>query len=129
MAFSKTSGERSTGRKSYPTLVVGLLALVLGLLFCRSFNPSEVVFSNDGPLGGLMASVNKMPDVLTGAWHDLNWIGSQSPTPAINVTSTLRLLTTPLIFSKVFAPFSLFILGIGAWAFFRQLKFSPLACI
>ncbi len=34
----------------------------------------------------------------------------------------------PVGYSKFLPPFTLFILGIGAWTFFRQLKFSPLAC-
>jgi hypothetical protein len=33
----------------------------------------------------------------------------------------------PVGYSKFLAPFALFVLGLGAWTFFRQLKFSPLA--
>jgi hypothetical protein len=106
-----------------------ILSLVLTALFSRGFAPDKVVFSNDGPLGGLMAEVNRMPDVLLGAWHDLNWIGTQSPTPAINLTSLLRLATNPIVFSKIFAPFSLLVLGLCAFAFFSQLGLSPAARI
>src|ERR1044071_4339493 len=116
-------------RRSHFGLFAILLAVLLAILFFRSFQPDEVVFSNDGPLGGLMAAVNRMPDVLFGAWHDINWIGSQSPTPAINITSTLRLVTSPLLFAKIFPAASLFILGLGAWFCFRQMKLSPLACL
>jgi hypothetical protein len=38
-----------------------------------------------------------------------------------------RWLAGPVGYSKFLAPFALFILGLGAWTFFRQLKFSPLA--
>ena len=71
----------------------------------------------------------RMPQVLLGAWHDLNWIGSQSPTPALNLTSLLRLVTGPLLFSKVFPPFALFLMGLGAWVFFKELGLSALACV
>src|SRR5882762_1388611 len=109
MATNDSTVSKPAKKRNYLVLLAILIGTVLGLLFCRSLDPDEVVFSNDGPLGGLVASLNKMPGVLTGAWHDLNWIGSQSPTPAINITSLLRLVAGPAIFSKVFAPFSLFI--------------------
>ncbi len=127
MAKASTDNSVPNGGKIAARTAL-LLALLLALFFCKSFDPDEVVFSNDGPLGGLIAALNKMPDALVGAWHDLNWIGTQSPTPAINVTSILRLVAGPVIFSKIFAPVSLFLLGLGSWFFFRKLKLSNLAC-
>ena len=35
----------------------------------------------------------------------------------------------PVRYAKFFAPVALFILGLGAWTFFRQLKLSPLAAV
>lgn len=122
MNRSETAFQKRNGLKAAAVAVL-LLGVPLLILFFKSLNPNLVVFSNDGPLGGLMASLNRMPAVLTGAWHDLNWLGSESPTPAINVTSMLRLITGPIVFSKLFAPLALLILGISAWAYFRALGF------
>src|SRR6185436_20678773 len=108
MAVNSPTSPPAPATKHSPALLPLLLAAILALLFLRSFQPNEVIFSNDGPLGGLMAALNKVPGVFVGAWHDLNWIGTQSPTPALNLTSIIRLLTNPISFSKVFAPLSLF---------------------
>lgn len=35
----------------------------------------------------------------------------------------------PVYFSKFYAPLALLFLGLGAWAFFRQLKLGPVACV
>jgi hypothetical protein len=129
MAVNNPASSPTPATKYPSALLPLLLAAILAVLFFRSFETNEVIFSNDGPLGGLMASLNKVPDVFVGAWHDLNWIGTQSPTPALNLTSIIRLLTNPLSFSKIFAPLSLFILGLGAWFCFRQMKLAPLACV
>jgi hypothetical protein len=129
MAVNNPASSPTPATKHSPALLPLLLAAILAVLFWRSFEPNEVIFSNDGPLGGLMAALNRVPDVFVGAWHDLNWIGTQSPTPALNLTSIIRLLTNPLSFSKTFAPLSLFILGLGAWFCFRQMKLAPLACV
>jgi hypothetical protein len=45
------------------------------------------------------------------------------------ISSLLRLITGPVGYAKFFAPCALFILGIGAWTFFRQLKLTMLAAI
>ena len=106
-----------------------LLGGVLLVLFVRSIDPSEVVFSNDGPYGGMVAQHNRMPAILTGYWRDLNWIGDQQPAPSPDISTVLRLATSPLGFSKFFCPFALFILGICAWFCFWQWKLSPAACV
>src|SRR5262249_24542509 len=113
----------------YPLLCAVLLGGLLGTLFCRSLNPDEVVFSNDGPYGAMVAEQNRMPAIMTGLWQDLNWIGDQMPSPSPDVSAGLRLVTSPLVYSKIFCPAALFILGICAWFCFRQWKLSPLACI
>lgn len=110
-------------------IFAGLLAMVLLLLFRNAVGSDQVVFSNDGPLGGMVALQNRMPEILSGLWVDLNWIGSPSPAPAPTISSALRLVTSPLILAKVFAPFSLLFVGLSAWFCFRQFRFAPLACV
>jgi hypothetical protein len=108
---------------------MGLWALILGLIFYRSFIPKEVVFSNDGPLGGLVEAQNQLPQTFTGMWADLNSIGSNAGATTPSISSLLRLLLGPVGFAKFFAPVALFILGMGAWTFFRSLKLSSLAAV
>ncbi len=118
------------GKKLSPLIVIiGLLTILLSLLFVRSFAPSLVFFSNDGPLGPMMAEMARLPATLTGLWQDLNSIGANVGAETLNVTSLLKLLAGPVGFSKIYAPVSLWILGLGAWFFFRQLKLSPLATV
>ena len=88
-----------------------------------------MVFSNDGPLGGLVDEQNQLPQTFTGLWVDLNSIGSNVGMVAPCISSLLRLITGPVGYAKFFAPCALFILGIGAWTFFRQLKLTTLAAI
>ena len=110
-----------------PLAMVGLLALILGLLFYRSFIPQEVVFSNDGPLGGLVEEQNQLPQTFTGLWLDLNSAGSNGGMATPAISSLLRMITGPVGYAKFFAPVALFIVGLGAWTFFRTLKLAPLA--
>jgi hypothetical protein len=126
MTPGDTSGSRAT--RNF-LACAGLLAGVLLLLFCRSLAPGEVVFSNDGPYGGMVAQHNRLPAILTGYWQDLNWIGAQNPSPSPAFSCLLRLVTTPLVFAKIFPGVSLFILGLCAWFCFRQWKLAPLACL
>src|SRR6266496_5784515 len=128
MARSNPLAVKSDGPKT-TLIATGLLAITVGLLFYRSLNPDLVVFSNDGPLGAMMAQQNRMPAIMTGLWQNLNWLGNESPSPSPTISSALRLITSPLVFSKFFCPIALFIFGLCAWFCFRQWKLSPLACI
>jgi hypothetical protein len=128
MAAKISPAAPAKGPNSF-LLIAGLLALVLGLLFCRSFIPQDVVFSNDGPLGGLIAEQNQLPQTFTGLWADLNSIGSNAGAATLAISELLRTILGPLGYAKFLAPSALFILGLGAWAFFRALKFSQLAAI
>ena len=105
----------------------GLLAVLLAALFWKSFLPGYVHFSNDGPLGQQNAAWARLPQAFTGMWSDLNDIGNTGGSSAPDLCTLLRWLLGPVGFSKFLAPFALFILGLGAWTFFRQLKLSPLA--
>ena len=106
-----------------------LLVFVLALHFRQAFRPDYTVFSNDGPLGMMASTQNRLPAILTGMWMDLNWLGGPYPAPALMLSTALRLVTTPLVLSKILCPFSLFVVGLCAWICFRQHKFSPLACL
>jgi hypothetical protein len=106
-----------------------LLAGTLALLFFRSVYPQYVIFSNDGPLGAMVAQQNRMPTILTGMWTDLNWIGGEYPAPSPTISSAIRLVTSPFVFSKIYAPVTLFILGLCAWFCFRRMGLAPLACV
>ncbi|HEY1789910.1 MAG TPA: hypothetical protein VGJ73_17320 [Verrucomicrobiae bacterium] len=104
-----------------------LLAVILAVLFFKSFLPDFVHFSNDGPLGQDNAAYARVPSVFTGIWEDLNDIGTNGGVVAPGITALISGLLGPVDYAKFFQPLSLFILGIGAWIFFRQLKISPLA--
>jgi hypothetical protein len=104
-----------------------LLAVLLGLLFGKSFNPSYVFFSNDSPLGVQMAAWLKAPQCITGMWDDLNIVGFNAGALSPSITALIHWVSGPVGFAKFYAPIALFILGIGAWTFFRQLKLAPLA--
>jgi hypothetical protein len=104
-----------------------LLAVLLGLFFWKCFNPGYVFFSNDNPLGVQMAAWLKPPQCITGMWDDLNSIGFSAGAYTPSISALIRWMMGPVGYAKFYAPIGLFILGIGAWTLFRQLKFTPLA--
>jgi hypothetical protein len=106
---------------------VGILAAALAFLFWRSFLPGYVHFSNDGPLAQQNANWSKLPAAFTGGWDDLNGIGFYAGLPPPDLTALINWTLGPVGYSKFLAPVALFILGLGAWTFFRQLKLSALA--
>ena len=107
---------------------LALLALLLGLLFWKSFAPGFVHFSNDGPLGAQMADWMQLPQGFTGMWSDLNILGGHVGAYAPNINSLMRWILGPFGYSRFLAPLTLWIAGAGAWFFFRRLGFSTLAC-
>ncbi|HEY5296774.1 MAG TPA: hypothetical protein VIK59_02515 [Verrucomicrobiae bacterium] len=110
-------------------LLAFILLVILAILFWRSFLPGFVHFSNDGPLGMQNAAWMHLPEAITGSWYDLNSIGSSAGAASPSIVSAIRWVLGPVGFSKFLAPISLWILGLGAWFFFRQLKLSPLAAV
>src|ERR1017187_10160225 len=108
-------------------LVPVFFAAVLACLFWRSFLPGFVHFNNDGPLGQQNAAWLQLPGACTGAWDDLNVIGGSTGSLPPDIATFIRWTLGPVGFAKFIAPLALFILGLGAWTFFRQLKLSPLA--
>jgi len=108
---------------------LALLAATLALLFWRSFLPQYVHFSNDGPLGQQNVNWIKLPASLTGTWDDLNETGFGGGAFAPSITCALNWLLGPLGIAKFLAPVDLFMVGLGAWIFFRALRLSTLAAI
>lgn len=106
-----------------------LLGILLLLLFRNAYTPEHTVFSNDGPLGAISSRAGDLPETFFGSWQDLNLLGYQNPSAPPSITQTLGMLTGKLIFSKIFAPFSLFFLGLSAWILCRQLRFAQSVCV
>jgi hypothetical protein len=104
-----------------------LLAVVLAVLFWKGFLPNYVHFSNDGPLGQQNTSWVQLPAAFTGTWRDLNDIGGNAGSSSLDFTSLISWTLGPVGYAKFLVPIALFILGLGAWTFFRQLKLSALA--
>jgi hypothetical protein len=76
----------------------------------------------------MVAKLNKMPDILSGVWANLNWLGDPAVSPAATVSTVLRLATSPVWFAKLYAPFSIWFLGLSTWIFLRALKLNIVAC-
>ncbi|HEX4645949.1 MAG TPA: hypothetical protein VH598_10100, partial [Verrucomicrobiae bacterium] len=98
-------------------------------MFFRSFLPGQVLYSNDGPLGAISTQAGKLPSGFLGAWQDLNWIGAESIAAPPDFSLLVATLIGPVGYAKFFAAIALFLLGLSAWFFFRQLRLAPLACI
>ena len=115
-------------RRSRGLLFAALLAVILAVLFWKSFLPGYVHFSNDGPLGQQNAAWRHVPTAFLGSWYDFNDIGISSGSLRAGAERTDLLgAGSALVMRSSSRPWRLFILGLGAWAFFRQLKLAPLA--
>ncbi|HEV2393017.1 MAG TPA: hypothetical protein VG146_11720 [Verrucomicrobiae bacterium] len=125
----KPSQSSTTPRSAGFIIVFLLLMAVLFALFHNEFRPGHTLFSNDGPLGTLMSQSHRLPDGFSGGWQDLNSIGFREGGAWPNTTYLLLWVLGPVGYSKLYAPIALFILGLGAWFFFRQLRLAPVACI
>ncbi len=123
MKSAKTAPPARPNHFAFPLL----LAIVLAVLFCKSFLPDYVHFSNDGPLGQQNAAYSRFPGTLTGTWSDQNDIGVNGGAATPDFSALMGWILGPVNDAKFLAPIALFVLGMGAWTFFRQLKLSPLA--
>jgi hypothetical protein len=110
-------------------LYIAVLAFLLCVLFYRSFDPDQVAFSNDGPLGSAYAEMARLPAIFTGLWADLNVMGGSGGVVNPSISTLFSALVGPVAFAKFYTPFSLFFLGIGAVYAFRKLGLQPTACI
>src|SRR5579883_2774325 len=110
--------EESTiaaGRRKSPLFWTALLlVVVLVFIFWRAFLPQYVIFSNDGPYGAMLAEHTLMPSTIRGVWANLNWFGNEGLTPPPSVSSLMRIIMPPLLYSKFLCPVALLIAGIGA---------------
>jgi hypothetical protein len=106
-------------------IFLGCMIVVLGMLFRASLHPDKVIFSNDGPLGVMNAESFAYPQILTGAWFDLSWLGNNGGAASPNITAGLVMLLKPLYYAKFLAPISVLFLGFCAWVFFNRLGLSP----
>ncbi len=127
MKVARPTAAPGTAAMPRGLFFAGLLAAILAVLFWKSFLPGYVHFSNDGPLAQQSAAYDRLPGAFMGIWSDLNDIGNSGGSASPDLCTFLRWLLGPVGYSKFLAPFAIFILGLGAWTFFRQLKFSPLA--
>src|SRR5687767_10726245 len=110
------------------------LAIILGYLFRESFDPAKVLFSNDAPLGLISSKAgvdaSAYDGIVTGYWHDLNWIGMEMPSVLPGLSwGMFQIFGAPVTNAKFHTPLSLLYLGFCAWFLFRTLGFSQMVCI
>jgi hypothetical protein len=108
--------------------ILFLLCAVLIVMLYGVFLPGQILFSNDGPLGRLMADCHRLPGRFFGCWMDLNTVGINQGSAPPGISFGLLSLLGPVLFSKFYAMISLLILGTGAWYFFRASRLAPAAC-
>ena len=78
-------------REPFLTALFCIAAPLLALHW-RSVQPNMVLFSNDGPLGAIMAQHRQdaFSDRATGTWNDLNWIGFAGPGISPTISNALN---------------------------------------
>jgi hypothetical protein len=117
--------------------VLAILVVPLIWLFHTSFASDQVLFSNDGPLGVLVAAAKDGFSSFKGVWLGLNWLGMHQPSALPDFTQAIYGLlgpgvfgdAGPINFAKFYAPLSLLILGGCAWFYFRTLGFASAVCV
>jgi hypothetical protein len=129
MSNPPTSRKTNGRAPNYLLLLAGVLGTVLAVLFYRSFLPHQILFSNDSPLGGMMAECSRLPGRFFGTWRNITWVGVEAPSAAPTLTAIIGTVVTPVIFLKFYAPATLLFVGLGAWVLFRQLEFHPAVCV
>jgi len=132
---TKTASKFRAGLRGLLLFVICLLA-TLCVLFHRSFESDQVLFSNDGPLGANRSQAEYALSNFLGYWQDLNWLGMESPGLSLDASGLMLASFCklspdfgPVLFAKIYAPVGVFLLGVGAWCFFRQLQFRPWVCV
>ena len=122
---------RLEGKASLKALVILSICLlaVFCVLFNKSFDPNHVLFANDLPLGALKAEQSSLPGNFFGNWQNGNWIGGESVSAAPDVTALLGTVFPPEILLKLYAPFTMLLLGLSAWLCLRELGLGSVVCI
>jgi hypothetical protein len=98
-------------------------------MFLKTLAPEYVLFSNDGPLGPQCAEAAKVPQSFVGWWADLNWLGFEVPANPVSGVGILKLLLTPVGFSKFSVQLAILFTSLAAWLFFRSSGLRPLAAV
>ncbi|HLX72729.1 MAG TPA: polysaccharide biosynthesis/export family protein, partial [Verrucomicrobiae bacterium] len=117
------------GKVSPALLVCVLMLVILGTLFWKCFLPDYVHFSNDGPLGMQSTALLKAPQSFFGQWMDLYSLGWGSGASFVDADSLLRWVISPVGYAKFYIPIAQFLLGFGAYFFFRRSGMGPMASI
>lgn len=113
-----------------PGLIVSLILLVvLAVLFWKAFLPDFVVFSNDGPLSVQESAWSRLPHAFLGQWYDLNTLGIAAGAAFLDVSTFIRWMLGPVGYSKFLIPITLWLLGVGAYFFFRRSGMSVVTAI
>jgi hypothetical protein len=110
-------------------LLLLLLGGTLAVLCRQGFRPYEVFWANDLPLGALVESSSRLPSSFFGSWSDFYWLGGPNVAFPPNLSNMCMAILSPEHHLKFDVPLSMFFLGFGAWFLFRQLRFSPMACV
>lgn len=112
---------KSTSSKLSPALLICvLMVVILAGLTWKCFLPDYVFFANDGPLGIQAADFLKAPQSFLGQWFDLWSMGWSAGASFVDFTSLLRWVLGPVRFSAFYFPIAQFVLGYGAFFFFRR---------
>jgi hypothetical protein len=128
MNNSATGAKQKRFNGSFLFLLL-LLGGTLAVMCRQGFRAYEVFWANDLPLGALMESSAHLPGSFFGYWADFYWLGGANVAFPPNLSNICMAILTPQIHLKFYPPLSMFFLGFGAWFFFRQLRFSPMACV
>jgi hypothetical protein len=119
-------------RESWKDFGLTLLALavILGVMFSRSFTPEMMLFANDGPLGAISAASGDMRYAWSGVWQDLNWLGIENPAALPHTTSLFWFVlgNSPVNALKFQTPIALMGLGLSLWVLLRQFGFRQSVC-
>jgi hypothetical protein len=110
-------------------LLIAILFVAMSVICYQAYQPGMTMWANDSHLGALMESSRHLPSAFTGEWDDMWWIGTAVPTPSPTVSLTLATFISPAMYLKIYAPFTMMVLGFSAWVLFRQLRFAPMVCV
>ena len=92
-------------------------------------NPSQMLFDNDNPLGAQKAEMNREPNIMTGMWGNLNWVGGHGVSDSPRISSLTSSVLGPELFVKYYPFLTMMFLGFSAWLLFRTLDLSPMVCL
>jgi len=126
-AITHIARKTPESRHNFLWVLLSLTA-VLVFLFHDSFSPPQVLFNNDAPLGALSVQEEYASGQFTGAWYNVNWVGSRGISALPNVSSIFYLAAGAVGFSKFYPPFCFLLLGLSVWWFFRRIGLGPAAC-